>query len=219
MMKRLVAIVMLLLFLQGFSQDKKNETDSIPPMLEVKKEGVTLSGITKINSLAGNGKRQVWVDENGVLGTGSSPQTEAVTYYQNVPASSFTKIVSNTTSTLYTYAHRVYMTAGATDGLVAPLNLPHGAVIKSMRIIFLDNSDYNIRVQLLRTEIAYGQTVVQQVETSGNSVYESSVTSPALNIPVNNELNFYSVGLVPYPLHTWAGSSLYIKAIVFTYEL
>jgi hypothetical protein len=222
-MKLIAICCLLLLTIHSHSQEKsKIDTATAPgaiPMLEVNKTGVNLNGSVKIPGLAGQGKKQLFIDDNGTLSTDGGPTSEAVTGFYNVPPGSFTKTLSSTSSVLYNYANRSYMTSSATDILIAPVHLPHGATVKSIRILFLDNTESTLRVQFLSTEWAWSATVLAQIQTSGNSVYESAVTSPPLNIFINNETNYYSVSLSPIPGQTWMGSLLYLKAIIFTYEL
>jgi hypothetical protein len=217
---------MLLFFsLPLLAQNVKDKPDSVSntskqPMLEVKKDSVVVNGTLKLSSLGATGKRQVWADENGVLGTGTGYGIESVTNYYNVGPASFVKTNPSSTYLLYNQVWRTYLTTGASESIAAPVNLPQGAMVTSIRVIFLDNTDKDLRIQFLMTKINInGSFILSEFTTSSNMTGERSITSNPLAYPVDNQNEYYTVSISPVAGSTWMGSSLYIKAIVFTYEI
>jgi hypothetical protein len=95
-----------------------------------------------------------------------------------------------------------YVQKPTTDGyLYAPVNLPNGAVIKNIRLLYMDNSaSYDVTAILIRANMYNNTTMALfQVSTSGASgTYQSlvdSTTPVAANRKVYNNVLQYAVQL------------------------
>ncbi len=202
------------------AQPVKNTADSIPPMLEVKKDGVNLNGSIRIRSLAGKGKKQVWVNDSGILETDTGPVTESVSHFYNVGPGSFIRTNPTSSYLFYNQVYRAFISTGSAETLAAPVNLPHGATVTSIRAIFFDNTDQDLQIRFLMTRIGLAGTyILSTINTTGTGTAERTLNSYPLAYSIDNDNEFYTVSVSPVTGDTWMNSLMYIKAIVFTYEL
>jgi hypothetical protein len=81
--------------------------------------------------------------------------------------------------------------------LLAPVQLPHGAVVKNMRVFFVDNVAQDMWINFYRVNKFTGaQEYIFQVSTSGadasiRTVVDSTCTPAALRGVLNNTCNYY----------------------------
>lgn len=91
--------------------------------------------------------------------------------------------------------------AGATeDYFYAPVNLPHGAIVKGIRLHFVDNSVYNISCTLSRVNKYNGvKSVIYSLWTSEYSSVVSHMTDLSPLNPayasINNSVCTYWIGV------------------------
>ncbi len=74
-------------------------------------------------------------------------------------------------------ADNTFVTAsrdGQGEEIMASLDLPHGAVMKSMTVFYMDNDDDNIKVRLLRKSLTGVSEQIVAWESSGASPYVST---------------------------------------------
>jgi hypothetical protein len=170
-------------------------------------------GSVRISSLSGTGSRQVHADANGLLSASS-----VVSYY-NVGPGSFAKLNSSTTTTLFNHLTGAFMNVGSTETLVARVNLPHGATVTSMRVFFLDNSVHDLQVKFYLTYLGLpGSAVLNTMTISGSDPEERTAVS-AISELIENDTRFYYIAIGPVSGDTWDSFHLFVKGIVFTYEL
>jgi hypothetical protein len=108
------------------------------------------------------------------------------------------------------------ITAGSESFLIAPVHLPHGAVVRNLRFSFTDNSALNLNAQLSRYNLngIYGN--LGQVDSVGAAGTTSR--SVALNHTIDNEDFGYEI-VVNATGGDWSSDSanLRLKGIVLTY--
>ena len=169
-----------------------------------------VQGSIRSTTLGGTGNRPVYVDASGQFYTPASN-----TGFVNVGATEFSKTESVTTSNL-TKEWGVWLSAGATDFLVAPVKIPHGARVTNMKLVYRDNSTQNVQVSFVFTTLnaAQAYTNIVDLSTSGTSALDRTANI-SLNHVVDNNANFYL--LFVNAVSTWDSSDLYIKGVVFTY--
>ena len=99
--------------------------------------------------------------------------------------------------------------------LVAPVHLPHGAVVTRFEVFFSDtsSSDADVRLQLQGLSSSY--TVMAQVSSSGISGYGSGTDASISNATISNTSRSYAVRAYS---SSW-DSSLRIKAALITYTV
>lgn len=103
--------------------------------------------------------------------------------------------------------------------LLAPVNLPHGAVVKNMRVHYLDNAANDIWINFYRVNKWTGvQEYIFQVTTTGaentiRSVVDSTCTPAARRMIYNNSCNY----IVAIGFNT-AGTAQRIYGITIEYD-
>lgn len=106
--------------------------------------------------------------------------------------------------------------------MVAPLNLPNGAIITGFTVYFVDNSaTEDLRVVLLyHPHLSNGNTELARVVSSGTPG-ASSLSAPSIGAPaaVNNQLANYAIEANPHSDHPWPGLNLQIRSILITYTM
>jgi hypothetical protein len=164
--------------------------------------------------LSGTTARPVYADASGVL------NNAPVTSYYNVGPGSFGKFNSSTNATFFNHLNGAFMNAGSTETLVASVNLPHGATVTSIRVFFLDNSVHDLEVKFHLTYLTLGGSIpLHTIILSGNSPVERIAVSSPLNELIENDTFFYLVTINPVSGDTWDSFNLFVKGIVFVYEL
>jgi hypothetical protein len=106
--------------------------------------------------------------------------------------------------------------------MVAPINLPNGAIITGFTVYFVDNSTTeDLRVVLLyHPHLSNGTTELARVVSSGTPGASSS-SAPSIGAPavVNNQLANYAIEANPHSDNPWPGFNLQIRSILITYTM
>jgi hypothetical protein len=111
-----------------------------------------------------------------------------------------------------------YMTAGVSDSLVAPVQLPHGATITQVTYVCYDNdATYSSNAYLVHVANT-NYSIVASVSTAGQDPNNQVISSGALSIAVDNSVDAYYVLMQMY---TGAGTNLIpVRFIIqYTYTL
>lgn len=85
---------------------------------------------------------------------------------------------------------------GHGEELVAPVSLPHGALIKELSIYYMDNDDDNIKVQLMRKSLAGASEQIVAWESSGASSGINNVSLTTFNGRERIDLENYTYRLI-----------------------
>ncbi|MBC7936344.1 MAG: hypothetical protein H7Y86_13420 [Rhizobacter sp.] len=177
---------------------------------------LTVTGSVNSSALSGSGVRAVKADATGTL------ITTPVTGYVSVPAASFIKI--NATAGTINYVSvgdiGVSLTTGSIASIFAPVSLPHGAVVSNLKVIYRDNSAENFSVIFGYTSQAAIGTIPLGVFTSAGNVATTQTSTVAISATIDNNTRTYYVRALPATgTDTWDGDLLYIKAVIFEYQL
>jgi hypothetical protein len=112
----------------------------------------------------------------------------------------------------------IYMTAG-TSGVVAPVHLPHGAVVISMLVYLYDNSaGENLIVNLFggnELGIASGMGNISSTGTPGNTlVVDNTITNPI----IDNTTGYYYIHATSSAA-TWTDFNLRVSRVQINYTI
>ncbi|MGC9346778.1 MAG: hypothetical protein ACP5JG_01460 [Anaerolineae bacterium] len=108
-----------------------------------------------------------------------------------------------------------YIHSGS-GGLVAPVHLPHGAVVTGLQVFFNDTSSSDMSVSLYRLSLTAGAySGLASVSSSGTSGYYNLSDTTISNATINNTA--YSYHIYAYS-SSWS-SSLKIMGAVITYTI
>jgi hypothetical protein len=100
--------------------------------------------------------------------------------------------------------------------LVAPVHLPHGAVVTRLVAYFYDASSSNMTVYLELQGFSGGYGIMAQVDSAGLSGYGSDSTSSVSPSTISNTSNSY---LIYAYCSAWDGGNLRLKGVVITYTV
>jgi len=106
--------------------------------------------------------------------------------------------------------------AGSFEGLVAPVHLPHGAVVTSMRVFYRDTSDHALQVSL--KALNYGAGTYEglaSINTVGAPGDADATTMAVSNAVIDNSSRGYFV--TARDLSGWDAGNLLVKGVVITY--
>lgn len=184
---------------------------------------ITPQGIVRFRSLRGTANRMITADANGEI---SATSLITTTHYLSIPASGFQPRY-NSSVTNFTSMDANSMasfTAGTSNYLVAPVNLPNGAVITSFKVYYVDNSATDIFFTLYTTGLTStsvsSMTSLVSTGASGSISTISFLESTAISFSTIDNLNSsYFVLAGPPGGCCWDGSNLRIKGVVITYTL
>ncbi len=137
------------------------------------------------------------------------------TFYCSVSAATF-RPVSSAVTTWEISEVLAYLGSGETESIVAPLTLPHGARLISIKFQYSDNStqDLTIRFSLRGNAV----TNLYEFTSTGMSSEkkEENHVFPSPHI-VDNAENIYYLEALPKFGDTWDGSTLFVAKIVIQY--
>jgi hypothetical protein len=107
-----------------------------------------------------------------------------------------------------------YMTAGVSDFLVAPVQLPHGATVTQVTYVCYDNdATYNSNAYLVHVANTV-YSISASVSTTGQDTNNQVVSGGALSIAVDNNVDSYYVMMQMY---TAAGTNVVPVRFVIQY--
>jgi hypothetical protein len=108
-----------------------------------------------------------------------------------------------------------YIVSGS-GALVAPVHLPHGAVVTELRVFFYDNSSSDMTVSLDLQGMSGGYSTMARVSSSGAPGYMSETDTTITSATIDNLAYSY---LVYAYCSAWDGGNLKIKGAVIRYLL
>ncbi len=203
------------LVLSSLSDFPTNTRDSIMT--------ITPQGSIRFRSLRGTGTRQVTANANGEINASNyTPQNQ----YLNISVGAFQPRFNSsvTNFTAIDANSMAYFTTGTNNFVVAPVNLPHGAVVTSVKVYFVDNSASDIFFSLGGTGVNATSTFVLanllSSGASGSNLTVSSLEATSITMAtIDNLNNAYHLLAGPPGGCCWDGVSLRIKSVVITYLL
>ena len=138
------------------------------------------------------------------------------TYYYSVSGADF--VAKNSADKIY----REGITSGgaffltSTDGMVAPVHLPHGAILTKMTVQF---ADQGIAVDLMvNLRINSGYQILASITSSG-VVGEGSLSDSTIsNAVIDNSLRAYVIDATPVG-GQWPGANMIVHRIILEYRL
>lgn len=86
--------------------------------------------------------------------------------------------------------------SGLGEEIIAPVNLPHEAVLKEMTIFYMDNDDDNIRVHLQRKSVVGNSEQIMTWESTGSSAAVNNITVTNFNGREKVDLENYTYRLI-----------------------
>jgi hypothetical protein len=185
-----------------------------------------------------NNAPRVYISNNGNTGIGKFPASEKLevngtvkadsfkfsnprTYYYSMDATGFT-IEEGNFEVRKLYTQGAYI-VGSSNTLVAPLSLPHNAVLKSLTAYVYDiSSTLNLSVIMARRDNSIFRLQIGGIASSGNSglvSYSSNFPDNPTNIIDNLQYSYMlTVGVIG--ANSWpANGDLQIKRVVVAYTL
>jgi len=154
------------------------------------------------------------IEADGIINTTKVSYSSPRTYYLSIPAEAFVPD-RNVDYSNPGGEWGVFIETGEA-GLVAPVQLPHGAKITKFQVFFFDNSyisDILVSLKYLVLSKSNDYTIAE-VDTSDATGYESRVAT--CNHVVDNSRNSYSLRAYN---DSWDGNKYRIMGAVITYEL
>ena len=138
------------------------------------------------------------------------------TYYYSVAGADF--VAKNSGDEIYreltTNGGAFFLTS--TDGMTAPLHLPHGATVTKMTAYY---SDQGIAVDLqVRMRTNSGFNILASITSSGAAGNGTLSDSTISNAVINNSNNAYVIDATPVG-GQWPGINLAIRRIIVEYRL
>jgi hypothetical protein len=105
------------------------------------------------------------------------------------------------------------------NGLAAPVNLPHGSTITAITYYVFDgysNADLNLSLTY-QSGTGSGFTQAALAATTGTNPNIQTLAVTGLNIPIDNSI--YGYQIVVFPTATWSTFNMTIKAVRIEYTL
>lgn len=210
----------------------------------VSKAEAIVSGLTGNFLLSVGGSSDITVTPAGLVGLGVTPtgperlrvagdsvvvgDSKATTFSYvtpriktlGIPPEAFRPVFSSSTGIFGSGGGDAFLdsTVGAA-AMVAPVNLPDGAVVTAFEVFYRDNSaTVDLAVSLnLRPYAASGYTQMANIATSGASASAlSAIDTTIVEATVDNAARVYMVNAF---CSDWAGSATTIKGVKITYRL
>jgi len=177
------------------------------------------------------------VKGNGNVGIGTSSPTEKLEVAGNVKASSYN--YSSPKTFYYSIQPSAFQPTSSTDEitidwdkvhytstpflggeLLAPVYLPHGAIVTAFTVYFQDNSPTKeLEVDLLsRQHISAGASLMASIVTAAVTGPSSATDNTIGASQIDNQLNCYFVS-ARCQSGSWPSSDLIVRSVVITYTL
>jgi hypothetical protein len=127
-------------------------------------------------------------------------ENTATTRYYSIDPSAFQELkpdnsTRHTNITVFE-TDNTFVTASRSDGaeqMIAPLTLPHGAVMRELTLYYLDNDNSNLTVELLRKNLSGKNEELLNWQSAGSSANVAQQTFTSFNGAevINNEIYSY----------------------------
>ena len=85
---------------------------------------------------------------------------------------------------------------GVGEEILAPVNLPHGAIIKEITLYYMDNDDDNIKVSLMRKSLSGVSEAIFSWESAGTSASINNITIGNFNNREKIDLENYTYRII-----------------------
>jgi hypothetical protein len=156
------------------------------------------------------------VDVNGELHADKIIYSSPRTHYYSVAPEDFVPGTSDSEYRNHGSLVGAYIYSGS-GTLVAPVHLPHGAVVTEFKVFFFDNSVSKITVALGTSWLSTpSYSELAKLDSSSISGFGSETETSISSAMINNELSYYFVSASADP---WDGNTMRIMGAVITYEL
>lgn len=86
--------------------------------------------------------------------------------------------------------------AGLSETIIAPVNLPHHAVLREVKVYYMDNDDDDLSVSLIRKSLSGGSAQLISWQSSGADAYTKSQTFNSFNSMELIDLENYTYRLL-----------------------
>ena len=157
-----------------------------------------------------------WAVHDGDVGTAGVLPLEGRLY--SIPPEAFVSESGNPVRTSWG-SGGAYHTEACFDAMVAPVNLPDGAIITRFTMYFVDNDKSDLTMWLQsRSHVGTAMSIISRVDSSGVSGDDHTVhsLSQIASHEVNNESNNYAVRVAA----DWPGTpALRINAALLEYVI
>lgn len=185
----------------------------------------------QVFGLSGSGTRLVYAKPDGLLTTNFVPPTvtKIDTSYYSVPAAEFRRSQGGN---VFFSNGEISGAIGSSDTLIAPVNLPHKAIITKFTFCYKDNTgNSNMQAQMMNTTVnSPNRTVLINTSVSSTTVAGGNnygcVVAPNIAIPnISNDKTSYWIRVIPKSeqgndYNTWAaGGGLRIVHFLIEYRL
>ena len=184
------------------------QTNSGSAALQVTNQGngeaLRVSGLTVLN---GN------LVVSGVLNVPGVTYTSPRSHYLSLGGEAF--LPGSNVDYFNTYGSGGAYIVSGSGALVAPVNLPDGAVVTSFRVFFYDTSSSDMSVSLQKQGMASSYAAMASVTSSGSAGYYNSADLTISSPQIDNSQYSY---LVYAYCSSWS-SSLLLKGAVIQYTI
>ena len=184
------------------------------------------SGDIVVNSLEGNTTRNLVVKSDGTI---RPQEANGVAGVYSLTAHDFVSEDNPGDDHNFAYGlgivyHEGQASMGAQEMLVAPLHLPHGAVIKRVNVYYHDYSNSDT-LQFIIRQVPHNDFTGAAVQTLLGKSFDSA-PSPAppnsvsanVNIPVDNLTYAYLLRVRAKSIFSWPGDRTGIRGATIVYE-
>jgi hypothetical protein len=160
------------------------------------------------------------LEVNGNIKASSYKFPAVRTYYYSVPPSAFRQVASQDVIVVNFTGVGFNLTPTPASGLIAPVLVPHGAIITGMTAWYSDvAAGTDIRIDLQdHVHGTSGGGLLASVISSGTPGEGSGTDNTISSGIVNNQLLDYSI-IVSSTIGPWPGFNLVIRSVLITYTL
>lgn len=143
------------------------------------------------------------------------------TCYYSIPPSDFKAIYS--TDPVYSDATTVFLNtySASASALVAPVHLPDGVIVSSVKVYYIDNSsnrDFTCVLEVKEHAEPHYPGHYGEIWWASGAPGNTSITSNPFNLSVNNQ--FYNYSMLFFTNNgAWPGSEIQILSVVLTYTM
>ncbi len=173
--------------------------------------GIGIQSASEKLDVAGN------IKSTGIISAANYLLNTPKTYYYSMSGADFSAILSeHSVRKEFDAGGGVYMASAQTEGLVAPVHLPHGAVVKNMLVYFVDaSSAIDLQVELKPNFTGGIMASISSSGSPGDSFLSDNTIADAT---INNSVNAYIIYARPIN-GNWAGNYLVLRRVVIEYTV